>query len=106
MRSSKTGLEHCGWEAGMDCIGTIVKAECSPATRKTRVYRAAPFRGFWKTSSAGFGLAPRKEYLDLIPRRKHLETTTWPTACRAMSSVKVRAHKAPMARCSLAAVMG
>src|SRR5262252_7510539 len=104
-RSSKTGLGHCGLEPGMDCIGPIVKTECSPATRKTRAYLAALFRGFWKTSSAVFGSAPRKEYLDSIPRRKHLETTTWPTACKAMSSVKVPAHKAQTARCSLVAVM-
>ena len=68
----------------MDCTDTIVKTQPSPAIRRARAYLAALFRGYLKTSSAGFGSAPRREYPGSIPRRKHLETTTCPTACRVM----------------------
>src|SRR5690242_5150649 len=94
--SSKIGLEHCGWEPGMDCIDTIVKMQPSPGTRRVRAYPAARFRESWKTSWADFGLAPRREYPGSILRRKQLETTTCPMACRVMSSVRAHVHRAEM----------
>src|ERR1700745_864147 len=103
--STKTGPEHCGWERWTDYTGTTGKADCSPVTRKTRVCRAERSGAFWKMELAGFGSALRRAYPDLILREKRLETTTCPTACRAMSSVRA-VITAWMGRCSLAAPMG
>src|ERR1017187_1271716 len=103
--STKTELEHCGWERWTVSTGSTGKAEYSTVTRKTRAFRAARFDAFWKMDSAGFGSARRKVYHASIFRRKPLETTTSPTACRAMSSVRV-AIKPQTERCSLAAAMG
>src|ERR1700758_3073837 len=87
--STKTGLEHCGWEQWTDSSGTTGKAERLPDTRKIRACRAARSGAFWKMELGGFGSALRRAYPGLILRRQPLETTTCPTACRAMSSVRV-----------------
>src|SRR3984893_18949265 len=88
-QSTRTALEHCGWELLTDCTGTIVRTEPSLATRKPKACRAALFVAFWKMEPPGFGSAPTRAYPGSILRRKRLETTTCPTACRAMSSVPV-----------------
>ena len=66
---------------------------------------SSTFAAFRKMEWAGFGSALRRAYPGSILRWRLLETTTCPTACRAMSSVTV-VIKAGMARYSLAAAMG
>src|ERR1035438_571339 len=103
--STRTELEHCGWEGLTDCTGTTGKVERSLGIRKARACRAALFGAFWKIGLAGFGSALRRAYPGSILRRKPLGITTCPTACRAMSSVTV-VIKTQMGRCSWAAAMG
>jgi signal transduction histidine kinase len=77
----------------MDCTGTTVKTERSPATRKARGYPAARFAAFWRMGLVAFGSAPSMAYPALIHRGKDLETMTCPTGCRRMSSAGPVTHK-------------
>ena len=64
------------------------KAERSPATRKARACPAAPFAAFRKIESGRLWLSTQKGISRFDPQSGNLsETTTCPTACRAMSSV-------------------
>ena len=68
--STKTGLEHCGWERWTDYTGTTGKAERSPDTRKTRACRAARFGAFWKMELGRLWLSTQKGISRFDPQRE------------------------------------
>ena len=86
--STKTGLEHCGWERLTDCTGTTGKTDAFARYTESQGLPSSTIRCI-QEDGVGQALAqhPKGHFSVRSQAANVSETTTCLTACRAMSSV-------------------